>query len=72
MAREVLLPVYIHGPDRRTLKETKRRLVAALNPKRGYALLRFTESNGQSRYLHGYYKDGMEGTSPTTGPGSAG
>ncbi|MFE9660310.1 phage tail domain-containing protein [Streptomyces sp. NPDC005955] len=60
-AREILLPVYLHGVDRRTVNALKRMLFRALNPKRGYCVLRFTEGNGEARQLNAYYKGGMEG-----------
>ncbi|MFD8594549.1 phage tail domain-containing protein [Kitasatospora sp. NPDC059646] len=59
--REIMIPVYIYGIDRRTLLEQKRELARALNPKNGYCVLKFTESDGQARYLNAYYKGGMEG-----------
>ncbi|MFF4406126.1 phage tail domain-containing protein [Streptomyces sp. NPDC001404] len=60
-AREVMLPVYLYGIDRRSLKELKRKLISALNPKRGYCVLKFIEADSQVRKLYCYYKGGMEG-----------
>ncbi|MFH8346790.1 phage tail family protein [Streptomyces sp. NPDC018045] len=59
--REVMIPVYLHGVDRRTLKRLKRRLVSALDPLAGYCVLKFVEADSQPRYLHCYYKGGLEG-----------
>ncbi|MEU1675172.1 hypothetical protein ABZ752_24580 [Streptomyces roseifaciens] len=60
-AREVMLPVYLYGIDRRSLKELKHKLISALNPKRGHCVLKFVEADSQVRTLHRYYKTGMEG-----------
>ncbi|MEU3351299.1 phage tail family protein [Streptomyces sp. NPDC037389] len=60
-AREVMLPVYLYGVDRRSLKELKRKLISALNPTRGYCVLKFVEADSQVRKLYCYYKAGMEG-----------
>ncbi|WP_406153569.1 phage tail family protein [Streptomyces anulatus] len=59
--REVLLPIFIWGVDRKTLKDQKRKLLASLNPKNGYCVLKFMESDGQPKYLYAYYKAGLEG-----------
>lgn len=61
-AREVMIPVYLYGVDRRTVNALKRKLFQALNPKRGYCVLRFAEGNHTTRVLHAYYKGGMEGS----------
>ncbi|MGK5496395.1 phage tail domain-containing protein [Streptomyces sp. URMC 125] len=60
-AREVMLPVYLYGIDRRTLRDLKRKLIRALDPRNGYCVLKFIESDSQPRYLYCYYKGGMEG-----------
>ncbi|MBF6056644.1 phage tail domain-containing protein [Streptomyces eurocidicus] len=60
-ARDIMLPVYLYGIDRRTLKELKRKLVTALSPTRGHCVLRFVEADSQVRTLYCYYKAGMEG-----------
>lgn len=60
-AREIMIPVYLYGIDRKTLRDLKRSLAAALNPKFGYCVLKFMESDSQPRYLRCYYKGGMEG-----------
>lgn len=59
--REIMIPVFIYGIDRKTVIDLKRKLIAALNPRNGYCLLKFMESDGQARYLTCYYKAGMEG-----------
>ncbi|MFJ5882676.1 phage tail domain-containing protein [Kitasatospora cineracea] len=59
--REIMIPVYIYGIDRKSLLDQKRELARALNPKNGYCVLKFVESDGQARYLRAYYKGGMEG-----------
>jgi hypothetical protein len=53
VAREIMLPIYLHGIDRRTIRDLKSRLVSNLNPKKGDAV---------PRYLRCYYKSGMEGS----------
>ncbi|MEV5883089.1 phage tail domain-containing protein [Streptomyces sp. NPDC052020] len=60
-ARQVLLPVYVYGIDRKTLKAFKRKLANALNPKSGYCVLTFVEQDGVTRRLQCYYAGGMEG-----------
>src|SRR5690606_23494329 len=57
-----LPPVYLHGIDRRTIREIKSRLVSSLNPKKGYCILKFIEGDASPRYLKCYYKSGMEGS----------
>lgn len=64
-AREVMLPLYLHGIDRQTINALKRQLFLALNPKRGYCILRFREGDGSTRELTAYYKGGMEGSEGT-------
>ncbi|MFJ8041216.1 phage tail family protein [Kitasatospora sp. NPDC096147] len=59
--REVMLPLYLYGVDRRTLREQKRRLTQALDPQLGYVALKFVEADGQARILRAYYKGGLEG-----------
>ncbi|MGQ5602947.1 phage tail domain-containing protein [Streptomyces sp. EKS3.2] len=68
-AREIMIPVYLHGVDRRTVNQLKRKLFQSLNPKRGYCLLKFTEGSGRTRQLTAYYKGGMEGTESTDSAG---
>ncbi|MEU5186994.1 phage tail family protein [Streptomyces klenkii] len=68
-AREVMLPVYLYGVDRRSLKDLKRKLVSALSPKRGHCVLRFVEADSQVRKLYCYYKDGMQGNESTENAG---
>ncbi|MGW2919527.1 phage tail domain-containing protein [Streptomyces angustmyceticus] len=68
-AREIMIPVYLHGIDRQTVNQLKRKLFQSLNPKRGYCLLRFTEGNGSTRHLSAYYKGGMEGAEGTDSAG---
>lgn len=61
-AREIMIPVYLHGVDRQSINALKRRLFQVLNPRHGSCLLRFTEGDGQTRHLNAYYKGGMEGS----------
>ncbi|MFE5542771.1 phage tail domain-containing protein [Streptomyces sp. NPDC056534] len=60
-SREIMIPVYLHAIDRRTLRDLKRKLIGSLNPRNGYCLLKMMEGDGQPRYLRVYYKGGMEG-----------
>jgi hypothetical protein len=62
VAREIMLPIYLHGIDRKTVRDIKSRLVSALNPKKGYCVLKFVEGDAIPRYLRCYYKSGMEGS----------
>ncbi|WP_055523445.1 phage tail domain-containing protein [Streptomyces graminilatus] len=59
--RQILLPLFVYGIDRKTLRSFKRKLANALNPKLGYCVLTFVESDGVSRHLQCYYAGGMEG-----------
>ncbi|ARZ66916.1 hypothetical protein SMD11_1255 [Streptomyces albireticuli] len=59
--REVMLPVYLHGVDRRTLRRLKDKLTDALDPQNGYCVVKFTEADSRPRYLRCYYKGGVEG-----------
>ncbi|MFJ6010217.1 phage tail family protein [Streptomyces halstedii] len=61
VAREVMIPVYLHGIDRPTIKRMKSRLRSSLNPKKGFCILKFIEGDGVPRLLRCYYKGGMEG-----------
>lgn len=65
-AREIMIPVYLHGIDRRTVNSLKRDLFRALNPRWGYCVLAFTEGDGSTRTISAYYKDGMEGAEGET------
>ncbi|MGI5196930.1 phage tail domain-containing protein [Streptomyces sp. CA-288835] len=65
-AREIMIPVYLHGIDRQSVNQLKRKLFQALNPKRGYCLLKFTEGNNRTRQISAYYKGGMEGAEGET------
>ncbi|MFF9481390.1 phage tail domain-containing protein [Streptomyces sp. NPDC014733] len=60
-AREVMLPLYLYGIDRRTLRDLKHRLISAVSPQNGPCILKFVEADGQPRYLSCYYKGGLEG-----------
>ncbi|WP_019984541.1 phage tail domain-containing protein [Streptomyces sp. Amel2xE9] len=60
-ARPILLPVFVYGIDRKTLRSFKRKLANALNPKSGYCVLTFVEQDGVARHLKCYYAGGMEG-----------
>lgn len=60
-SRQILLPVYVYGIDRRTLREFKRRLANVLNPRNGYCTLTFIEQDGVPRRINCYYAGGMEG-----------
>jgi len=62
VAREIMIPIFLHGVDRKTVRELKSRLVSALNPKKGYCVLKFIEGDATPRYLKCYYKGGMEGS----------
>ncbi|WP_371665978.1 phage tail family protein [Streptomyces sp. NBC_01241] len=62
VAREVMLPIFLYGIDRQTIKAMKSKLVSHLNPKKGYCVLKFVEGDGVPRYLRCYYKGGMEGS----------
>ncbi|MEU2513784.1 phage tail domain-containing protein [Streptomyces syringium] len=59
--REVMLPVYLHGIDRRSLRHLRDKLLEALDPANGYCVLTFEESDSRPRYLNCYYKGGVEG-----------
>jgi hypothetical protein len=60
-ARQILLPMFVYGIDRKTLRQFKRKLANTLNPKGGYCLLTFIEQDGVPRRLQCYYAGGMEG-----------
>ncbi|MFF8629688.1 phage tail domain-containing protein [Streptomyces werraensis] len=60
-ARQILLPVFVYGIDRKTLRQFKRKLANSLNPKAGYCILTFIEQDGIPRRLQCYYAGGMEG-----------
>jgi len=62
VAREVMIPVFLYGIDRQTIKQMKSRLRSSLNPKKGFCVLKFVEGDGIPRYLRCYYKSGMEGS----------
>jgi hypothetical protein len=62
VAREIMIPLFLHGIDRKTIRELKRRLVSELNPKKGFCVLKFIEGDAVPRYLKCYYKSGMEGS----------
>ncbi|MER6912233.1 phage tail family protein [Streptomyces sp. NPDC000594] len=59
--REVMLPLYLHGIDRRTLRRLKNELINALDPARGHCVLKIMEADAQPRSLRCYYKGGFEG-----------
>ncbi|MER6102402.1 phage tail domain-containing protein [Streptomyces sp. NPDC001832] len=61
-ARPVLLPIFVYGIDRKTLRQFKAKLANALNPKFGYSVLTFIEQDGVPRRLNCYYTGGMEGS----------
>ncbi|MFF9649686.1 phage tail domain-containing protein [Streptomyces sp. NPDC014622] len=61
-ARPVLLPIFVYGIDRKTLRQFKAKLANALNPKAGYSVLTFIEQDGEPRRLKCYYNGGMEGS----------
>ncbi|WP_259454011.1 phage tail family protein [Streptomyces ginkgonis] len=60
-SREIMLPVYLYGIDRRSLRDLKQRLAVALNPAHGPCRLEATEGDAQPRHLYCYYRGGMEG-----------
>jgi hypothetical protein len=62
VAREIMIPVFLYGIDRQTIKQMKSKLRSHLNPKKGYCVLKFLEGDGIPRYLRCYYKGGMEGS----------
>jgi hypothetical protein len=66
-SRPVMLPIYVHGIDRITLRQFKRKLARALSPRNGYCVLKFVESDGVARYLKCYYTGGMEGNESSNG-----
>lgn len=68
-ARQILLPVFVYGIDRRTLRQFKRKLANALNPKAGYCVLTFIEQDGVPRRLQCYYAGGMEGNESSDAAG---
>ncbi|MEU3436728.1 phage tail family protein [Streptomyces sp. NPDC006863] len=61
-ARQVLLPIFVYGIDRKTLRQFKAKLAGALNPRLGYSVLTFIEQGGEPRRLKCYYVGGMEGS----------
>jgi hypothetical protein len=62
VAREIMVPIFLHGIDRKTIRDLKSRLVSNLNPKKGFCVLKFVEGDAVPRYLRCYYKGGMEGS----------
>ncbi|MER6382097.1 phage tail domain-containing protein [Streptomyces sp. NPDC001118] len=64
-ARQILLPVFVYGIDRKTVVSFKRKLANALNPKNGYCVVTFIEQDGAARRLQCYYASGMEGNEST-------
>jgi hypothetical protein len=60
-ARQIFLPLYVYGIDRKTLRAFKNKLANALNPKAGYCVLTFIEQTGEARRVQCYYVGGMEG-----------
>jgi hypothetical protein len=62
VSREIMIPIFLHGIDRKTIRELKRKLVSSLNPKKGFCVLKFVEGDAVPRYLKCYYKGGMEGS----------
>lgn len=67
--REIMVPVHLHGIDRKSLKDLQRKLVSSLNPTKGYCVLKFIESDAVPKYLYCYYKAGMEGSEETSQSG---
>lgn len=59
--REMALPVYIYGSDRRGVIDLKRQLLNAMNPKNGPVRIVAREANGSTRSITAYYVSGMEG-----------
>ncbi|MEU0952790.1 phage tail family protein [Streptomyces niveus] len=62
VAREIMIPVFLYGIDRPTIKKMKSNLINSLNPKKGFCVLKFIEGDNVPRYLRCYYKGGMEGS----------
>lgn len=60
--REIMIPVVLYGQDRQALKALQKRLIQAINPKRGPVAIKAVEGDGVPRYLYCYYKAGMEGS----------
>ncbi|MFD5069137.1 phage tail family protein [Streptomyces sp. NPDC058369] len=65
VAREIMIPVFLFGIDRQTIKSLKSKLISSLNPKKGFCVLKFVEGDANPRYLRCYYKGGMEGSETT-------
>lgn len=59
--REVFVPLSIEAHTTEELRELKRRLAAALNPRNGDATLIVTHRNGDSRRISGRYAQGFDG-----------
>lgn len=60
-AREMAIPVYLYGSDRRGVIDLKKRLLTAVNPKNGPVRIVVREGGGSSRYIDAYYSAGLEG-----------
>ncbi|MFJ9234385.1 phage tail family protein [Streptomyces anulatus] len=62
LSRQVLLPIFVYGIDRKTLRQVKAKLATALNPTLGHSVLTFVEQDGEPRRLKCHYIGGMEGS----------
>ncbi|MEV6551745.1 phage tail family protein [Streptomyces sp. NPDC051597] len=60
-AREIMLPLFLYGIDRYTVRRLKQSLIRALNPLNGHCVLKIQESGLPPRYLTCWYKGGLEG-----------
>nr|WP_308313415.1 phage tail domain-containing protein [Streptomyces sp. G1] len=60
-AREIMIPLYLYGIDRYTVRRLKQKLIQALNPLNGPCVLKIQESGLPPRFLTCWYKGGLEG-----------
>lgn len=63
--REIGIPLYIYGADRRSVIELKKELFSLVNPKNGACKLVVSEAEGTHRYLEVHYVSGAEGNEGT-------
>lgn len=60
-AREMAIPIFIYGADRRGVASLKKKLLTSVNPKNGPVRIVVREGGGSSRYIDAYYNSGLEG-----------
>ncbi|GAA4071359.1 hypothetical protein GCM10022284_03800 [Streptomyces hundungensis] len=60
-AREIMIPLFLYGIDRYTVRHLKQSLIRALNPLNGHCVLKIQEAGLPARYLTCWYKGGLEG-----------